>query len=193
MAYRMTRAAVTRKPHAGAREIMTGPPARKDHAMTDLPEAIRQGWADARRDDPERTVGYFRDLLGQHPADARALFEYAGALDFADREAEAAPVYEQAFSAGLDGDDLRRGLIQYGSTLRNLGRFDEAVSVLRRADEQFPGHDSVAAFLALALTSAGRCHEAVARLLNLALDRVGGEDLGQYQWALRQYAADLSE
>ena len=36
-------------------------------------------------------------------------------------------MYEQAFSAGLDGDDLRRGLIQYGSTLRNLGRFDEAL------------------------------------------------------------------
>jgi hypothetical protein len=83
--------------------------------MTELSEAIEQGWAGARRDDPERTVGYFRDLLRQHPADARALFEYAGALDFADREAEAAPVYEQAFSAGLDGDDLRRGLIQYGA------------------------------------------------------------------------------
>jgi tetratricopeptide (TPR) repeat protein len=162
------------------------------NAMTELSEAIRQGWADARRDDPERTVGYFRDLLQQHPADARALFEYAGALDFADREAEAAPVYEQAFSAGLDGDDLRRGLIQYGSTLRNLGRFDEAVSALRRADEQFPGHDSVTAFLALALTSAGHGQEAVARLINLALDRVGGEDLEQYQWALRQYAAQLS-
>jgi tetratricopeptide (TPR) repeat protein len=171
---------------------MTAPGGRIN-AMTELSEAIRQGWAAARQDDPERTVGYFRDLLRQHPADARALFEYAGALDFADREAEAAPVYEQAFSAGLDGDDLRRGLIQYGSTLRNLGRFDEAVSVLRRADEQFPGHDSVAAFLALALTSAGRGQEAVARLINLALDRIGGEDLEHYRRALRQYAAELSE
>jgi hypothetical protein len=71
--------------------------------MTDLPEAIRQGWADAQRDDPERTVGYFRDLLGRHPADAHALFEYAGALDFADREAEAAPVYEQAFRDYVPG------------------------------------------------------------------------------------------
>jgi tetratricopeptide (TPR) repeat protein len=159
--------------------------------VTGLPEAIRRGWAAARRDDPEPTVGYFRDLLAEHPADGRALLEYAGALDFSGREAEAAPVYEQAFSAGLDGDDLRRALIQYGSTLRNLGRFDEAVSALRRADEQFPGHDSVAVFLALALTSAGRCQEAVARLINLALDRGGGEDLGQYQWALRQYAAEL--
>ena len=63
--------------------------------------------------------------------------------------------YEQAFSADLDGDDLRRGLIQYGSTLRSLGRFDEAVPALRRADEQFPR-------------------------------------LEPCQWALRQYAAELS-
>jgi tetratricopeptide (TPR) repeat protein len=157
-----------------------------------LSEAIEQGWAAARREGPEPTVGYFRDLLRQHPGDARALFEYAGALDYADREAEAAPVYEQAFSAGLDGEDLRRGLIQYGSTLRNLGRFDEAVSALRRADERFPGHDSIAAFLALALTSAGQCQEAVARLIVLALDRIGGEDLEHYEWALRNYAAELS-
>jgi hypothetical protein len=60
------------------------------------------------------------------------------------------------------------------------------------ADEQFPGHDSIAAFLALALTSAGRCHEAVARLIVLALDRIGGKDLGNYEWALRNYAAELS-
>jgi Flp pilus assembly protein TadD len=160
--------------------------------VTDLSDAIERGWAAARREDPEPTVGYFRDLAGQHPGDARALFEYAGALDFAGREAEAAPVYEQAFSAGLAGDDLRRGLIQYGSTLRNLGRFDEAVSVLRGADEQFPGHDSIVAFLALALTSAGRCEEAVGRLIVLAVDRIGGEDLRDYQWALRNYAAELS-
>jgi tetratricopeptide (TPR) repeat protein len=160
--------------------------------VTTLSDAIEHGWAAARREDPEPTVGYFRDLLRQHPGDAHALFEYAGALDYADREAEAAPVYEQAFSAGLDGDDLRRGLIQYGSTLRNLGRFAEAVSALRRADERFPGHDSIAAFLALALTSAGQCQEAVARLIVLALDRIGGEDLGHYEWALRNYAAELS-
>jgi hypothetical protein len=30
-------------------------------------------------------------------------------------------------------------------------------------------------------------------LINLALDRTGGGDLEQYQWALRQYAADLSK
>jgi predicted Zn-dependent protease len=170
---------------------MTASPADRSNG-TALSDAVKQGWDAAQRDNPEPTVGYFRDLLRQHPGDPRALFEYAGALDFADRDAEAATVYEQAFSAGLDGDDLRRGLIQYGSTVRNLGRFDEAVSALRRADEAFPGNDSVTVFLALALTSAGQCQEAVARLVVLALDRISSEDLENYQWPLRNYAAELS-
>jgi tetratricopeptide (TPR) repeat protein len=157
-----------------------------------LSDAIEAGWAAASPDDPEPTVSYFRDLLRQHPADARALAEYAGALDFADREAEAAPVYEQAFAAGLAGDDLRRGMIQYGSTLRNLGRYDEAVSALQDAEQTFPGHDAATLFLALALTSAGRSGEAVARLIVLALERMADDDIAAYQRVLRQYAADLT-
>lgn len=54
-------------------------------------------------------VTYFRDLLAHHPRDRHALLAYASALDFAGREADAAPAYEQAFAAGLDGDDMRQG------------------------------------------------------------------------------------
>jgi tetratricopeptide (TPR) repeat protein len=160
--------------------------------MTDLTDAIQRGWAAADAEAPGPVVNYFRDLLAHHPRDRHALLAYASALDFADRETDAAPAYEQAFAAGLDGDDLRQGLIQYGSTLRNLGRFDDAVTALRRADDQFPGHASVKAFLALALTSAGRCHEAVQILITLALDRIDSDELQQYQRALRSYAADLT-
>jgi tetratricopeptide (TPR) repeat protein len=160
--------------------------------MTDLTDAIQRGWATADADAPEPTVSYFRDLLAGHASDPHALFAYAGALDFAAREAEAAPVYEQAFAAGLDGDELRQGLVQYGSTLRNLERFGEAVKVLQQADDQFPGQASVKVFLALALTSAGRCHEAVQILVTLALDHVNRDELQHYQRALRYYAGALT-
>jgi tetratricopeptide (TPR) repeat protein len=160
--------------------------------MTDLTDAIQRGWAAADPDVPEPAVGYFRDLLARHPRDQHALLAYASALDFAGREADAAPAYEQAFAAGLNGDDLRQGLVQYGSTLRNLGRFDDAVTALRQADDQFPGHASVEAFLALALSSAGRCQEAVQILITLALDRIDSDELQQYRRALRTYAADLT-
>jgi tetratricopeptide (TPR) repeat protein len=161
--------------------------------MTTLNDAIAKGWAEAQRDNPEPTVIYFRDLLARHPNTPEALFAYASALDYAGHEADAAPAYEQAFAAGLDGDDLRQGLLQYGSTLRNLNRFDEAVAALEKADQLFPGHDSVKVFLALGLTSAGRSHEAVATLITLALDRIDSDDLQHYQWALRNYAADLTK
>jgi tetratricopeptide (TPR) repeat protein len=161
--------------------------------MTDLADAIAHGWVAADADAPEPTVTYFRDLLAGYPDDRQALFAYASALDFAGREAAAAPVYEQAFAAGLDGDDLRQGLVQYGSTLRNLGRFDDAVAALRQADERFPGNASVKAFLALALNSAGRGPEAVQVLLTLALDRIDSDDLQHYQRALRYYAAELTK
>lgn len=160
--------------------------------MTTLDTAIANGWAEAQRHDPEPTVVYFRHLLARHPNTPEAFFAYACALDYAGHEAEAAPAYEQAFVAGLDGDDLRRGLLQYGSTLRNLERFDEAIAALEKADELFPRHDSVKVFLALALTSAGRSREAVAALITLALDRINSDDLQRYQWALRNYAADLA-
>jgi tetratricopeptide (TPR) repeat protein len=123
---------------------------------------------------------------------ARELFARASELDAADREGEAAPLYEQAFAAGLAGDELRRGLVQYGSTLRNLGRSDDAVAVLRRAAGEFPGSASVRVFLALALTSAGQSQQAVQTLITLALDQIGTDDLQYYQRALREYAAALT-
>jgi hypothetical protein len=160
--------------------------------MTDLTDAVQRGWAAADPDAPEPTVSYFRDLLGRHPEDQHALLAYASALDFAGREAEAAPLYEQAITAGLDGDELRQGLVQYGSTLRNLERFSDAVKVLQQAVDLFPGQASVKVFLALALTSAGRCHEAVQILVTLALDHIDRDELQHYQRALRSYAAALT-
>ena len=82
--------------------------------------------------------------------------------------------------------------MQYGSTLRNLERFGDAVQALRQADDQFPGHASVKVFLALALTSAGRCPEAVQILVTLALDHIDRGELQHYQRALRYYAAALT-
>jgi tetratricopeptide (TPR) repeat protein len=158
---------------------------------TELADAIKAGWAKADRDNLGPTVDYFYDLLQQFPGSPYVLYEYSGALDSAGREAEAAALYERAFAAGLDGDTLRKGLIQYGSTLRNLGRYEEALAALSRARREFPGSDSVRMFLALTLVSAGRGNEAVAELINLALDRLDGEDAQRYQRSLRRYTAQL--
>jgi tetratricopeptide (TPR) repeat protein len=153
--------------------------------------AVTVGWDLATRDDGQPTIDYFAALLAQYPDDGRALYELACAYDWAGHPDRAAPTYERAFAAGLDGERLRRGLLQYGSTLRNLDRADEAVTVLQRANAFFPRSDAVRTFLALALLSAGRADEAVADLLDLALDGIHSEDFERSQWALRRYAAAL--
>jgi hypothetical protein len=64
---------------------------------------IASGWEQASRENAAPTVRYFETLLLEDRRDARLLFEYASALDFAGREAEALPVYEQGVPGGPAG------------------------------------------------------------------------------------------
>lgn len=126
------------------------------------------------------------ELPAGHP---RALFELASASDATDEEAEAAAYYERALAAGLSGGKRREAVIQYGSTLRNLGRAAEAVEVLyaERAAHSDRLDDPLAAFLALALHDAGREKEALA----LALATLAPH-LPQYARSVTYYAHELS-
>lgn len=160
-------------------------------ADENLRAAVRQGWTAARRAEPTPTVEYFEELLAQHPGDASALYHCARAHDFAGEPQLAAPLYERAFAAGLSGPDLRRGLTSYGSTLRNLERFDEAVAALERAHARFPDDVLVLCYLALALHSAGQPARALAHALDLILARIDDPDLHANRWALGNYAAAL--
>ena len=147
---------------------------------------------DARdRDDMAPTIAALREVLAEHPEDARVLYEVGGAYDTAGDEQTAAGFYERALAADLAGDLLRKCLLQYGSTLRNLGRFDESLTVLDRALAEFPESESVRAWHALSLHAAGRSDAAVAALLELAADRIRTADLLRYEPALRGNAAFL--
>jgi hypothetical protein len=122
-------------------------------------------------------------------ADAAAVFEAASVRDYLGREHEAEPLYRRALALGLD--DVRRpqATIQLASTLRALGRADEAVALL---SEHLAEHESDewtapgAAFLALALASAGREREAASVALVALAD-----GLPAYSDAVRRYALEL--
>ena len=159
----------------------------------ELETAIAEGLARKDRADMGPTIAYFEELLGRYPGNPYVLYEVGGAYDTAGREEEAVTYYEQAFAAGLEGDAVRRCLIQYGSTLRNLDRFEESVAVLERARREFPGSDSVRLFLALSLHAAGRGDRAVGELLELAAERIDSADVRRYEAALRGNAEYLLE
>lgn len=121
--------------------------------------------------------------------DPEALFEAAGARDYAGREADAEPLYRAALEHGLDAALRPRAIIQLASTLRNLGNIDESIAMLEQQLHEHPDDEWTgpsAAFLALALTSRGDPTHAVAVALMALADH-----LPIYQRSVRGYAAEL--
>lgn len=119
---------------------------------------------------------------------ARDRFEEACAHDRAGREREAIPLYRTALEAGL-GDPLRpQALLGLGSSLRNVRAHDDAVAVLAAAVDEYPSHNALRLFHALALRSAGREREAFRALGRLALDEL---DLEGYDRAAAFYLDHL--
>lgn len=138
--------------------------------------------------DREDGVRAMRELAETCPAtDGRAAFELAGMHDSMGFEAEAGAEYERALELGLDEARHAQLAVQYGSTLRNLGRLDEAIAILRAAPTHVSTGSAPRLVLALALHSAGRKDEALRVALEAQI-----EFLPRYQRSMRNYAAALS-
>lgn len=146
-------------------------------------------WDDAEITDEERLLR-MKGLAEAAPHPALGAFELGGAFDSAGYEAEADEQYAAATAAGLAGMDPVRAarlVIQHASTLRNLGRVDQAIAMLRAAPEHASIGAAPAVFLALALHSAGRSDEA----LRVAIEAIE-PTLPRYNRSVRAYAADLT-
>ena len=158
----------------------------------ELDAAIREGNRNRDRDNMQPTIDHFRRLLTDHPGNPHVLYELGGAYDTAGEEETAVGFYERAMAAGLSGDIRRRCYLQYGSTLRNLGRLDESLDIFARAREEFPGSVALGAFEALTLHAAGRANTALGSLLTLLADHVHADELERYKPALRGNADYLA-
>jgi tetratricopeptide (TPR) repeat protein len=123
--------------------------------------------------------------------DAQAVLERAGARDSAGRPAEAVPLYERALRLGLDEENRPQAVIQLASSVRNLGRNEEARAMLEaelRDHPDAPYRDEVAAFLALALVTAGDAERAASVAL-VAL----APHLKRYTRSVTHYARELTD
>lgn len=156
----------------------------------DWREQMAAVWAEADSLDDAELVRRIDAIAAAHPEDPIALFERAGARDATDDEAGAEQLYRAALAAGLPDAERARCVIQLASTVRNLGRPEEALELLqdefagRPADD--PLADAAVAFAALALVDAGRECEAVAALLHALAPH-----LPRYTRSVRAYADAL--
>lgn len=160
--------------------------------MDDWRARVAAVWAGAAtRSDAEVTAAIEALIAERAVDDAVAVYELAGVRDYAGREAEAEPLYRRALALGLPEHDRPYAVIQLASTVRNLGRPEEALDLLRAEFADAPGHplaDAATAFAALALADLGREREALVATL-----RALTPHLPAYRRALDEYADALLE
>jgi tetratricopeptide (TPR) repeat protein len=147
-------------------------------------------WASFDDHDADEFLAAMAQLAAERgPDDPVALYEHGGAFDSTGRPERAVELYRRALANGLSGPGRRRAVIQLASSLRNLGEVDESVALLSAELEAGSDEldDAVRAFLALALTSAGREREAV----SVALAALAPH-LERYQRSVANYARELA-
>ena len=152
----------------------------RDHRLWELPDAGARVDAAAA-------------LYAAHPGDARIAYEYAGTHDSAGDEDAAVPLYEEALAAGLREPHRHRAQVQLASSLRDLGRLDEAVAVINDVAARHPDSLGVAAFRALVHHDAGGSTRALSELLTAVASTSTDPDVVRYRRALTAYAAALRD
>ncbi len=149
-------------------------------------------WREAGRLDEAR--GRMLDLSHAFPDDGPVAYQAAWIHDRLGLEREAVPYYLKALSSGqLSAEDRLGALTGCGSTLRILGRYEEAVELLEGALAEFPGDGGLAAFLAMALYNVGRHHDSTSMLLRLVATSSTAPNIKGYRAAIEYYAGDLDK
>ncbi len=159
--------------------------ARGEH---DLEDEITAVWA---LEDPLQQVEMARRLHEQRPEDARLTYEYAGTHDSAGQAEEAVPLYHEAIRLGLREPFRHRAQLQLASTLRNLGRLDEAVLLVDDVTTRHPESLGAAAFGALVHHDAGDPTGALRLLLRAVAATSSDADVARYRRSLTAYGEQL--
>ncbi|MGW5732180.1 MULTISPECIES: tetratricopeptide repeat protein [Streptomyces] len=154
---------------------------------------VAAAWADVEQyDDRGAEFRQIIDALVEELPEGSpvAPFERACAFDSTGHSDRAVPLYREALEKGLDGYRRRRTAIQLASSLRNIGRAEEGVTLLeaelKRPEDELT--DAVRATLALCLASLGREREGLA----LVLEALAAH-LPRYQRSMGNYARALTE
>lgn len=155
-------------------------------------EEIAAGRQLARDGDGEASIAYFREFVERHPDDPRAHYELACSFDREGREEDAVAPYRKALDLGLPEPHLQGLMVGLGSTLRNVGAYQESVEFLAAAVERYPDHADLRVFLAFALYSAGDHAGALVEALDVILT-APGVDLHGYDRAIKWYTDELRD
>ncbi|EWT01796.1 Mur ligase [Intrasporangium oryzae NRRL B-24470] len=160
--------------------------ARGEH---ELEGEIAAVWA---LDDEDARIAAAQRLVDQHPGDPRLLHELAGTKDSAGDEQGAIGLYEAALAAGLKEPHRHRAQIQLASSLRVVGRPEDAAALIARVLESRPHNTAALVLRALVQADLGQERQAVADLIRATLEGTTDTETQAYRRALRAYADELA-
>ena len=130
-------------------------------------------------------------LHARHPSHAVLNLQIAWTHDKLGMESEAVPFYETALAGDLDNGDALNAQLGLGSTLRALGRYEEAARAFDAALQRFPSDRALRVFHAMTLYNSGDAKHACENLLRLLIETTSDDRIRAYQPALTEYSADL--
>ncbi|RDY71169.1 hypothetical protein DXT76_09395 [Halobacillus trueperi] len=108
-------------------------------------------------------------------------------------EREAIPFYEKAIDHGIQGDRRTQTYIQWGSSLRCIGKYHEAREVLEKGAQEFPGNPAIQVFHAMTLYNLKQSPQAVEQLLAVLGSHADSPWIEKYKKAISFYAAQLDQ
>lgn len=131
-------------------------------------------------------------LLSHSGLRSIAHLHMAWSYDNEGKEQNAALHYERALQGTLPESDRFDAMFGLASTLRCLGKYDQALDYFKQTITEYPDAIEVQPFYAMCLYNLGRAHEAVSILLKLLLSTTDSGEIRQYQRAISLYAEDLN-
>lgn len=155
--------------------------------MNDLDRIVEEAWK--HRENSEIFLRMFQEVFEDYRDNAAYLFQYANALDFAAKEAEAIPLYKKAIESGLTGNMRTQAEIQLGSSFSVTGKNEDAIAILRRVMEE-TGDPAALVFLCIALFRSGEVNKALKTALSFIISNNNGL-LPQYTMPLSQYLDEI--
>lgn len=144
-------------------------------------------------EEPSRAAEALIALGKEHAQDAFVQYLAGGAFDSGGREALAMAHYERVFALGLDALPSHRRpeiFVQAGSTLRNLGRFDDARAKFAEGIAQYPEYRALRIFAAMNETSAGDAAAAARHLYAFVLMPEDGS-IARFRRSLNWYIDEI--
>ena len=131
------------------------------------------------------------DFLSNPEFAAKAHLQIAWSYDNEGKERTAIEHYESALDGPLSKAEKFDALFGLASTLRSVGRYEDALNYFESTLAEYPDAVEVLPFYAMCLYNIGRNKEAVEIMLNLLLATNRNQTIKEYEAAIALYAKDL--